>query len=136
MIGEKKRNNALGYLWFRKIRRSSWKKKKRNRNKSSSSSVTEMNELQVRVLDENYAIGYNNNNNYFYNEREKKKEDVASKIKISWRARACVRWQDCLHLLHQVKRRMSMLWWLGVCVCFFFSHFLSTFRLFVLLVTN
>jgi hypothetical protein len=42
-----------------------------------------MNELQVRVLDENYAIGYNNNNNYFYNEREKKKEDVASKIKIS-----------------------------------------------------
>jgi hypothetical protein len=40
-----------------------------------------MNELQVRVLDENDAIGYNNN--YFYYEREKKMEDVASKITIS-----------------------------------------------------
>jgi hypothetical protein len=42
-----------------------------------------MNEPQVRVLEENDAIGYNNNN-YFYYEREKKRgKDVASKITIS-----------------------------------------------------
>jgi hypothetical protein len=34
-----------------------------------------MNEPQVRVLEENDAIGYNNNN-YFYYEREKKEEKM------------------------------------------------------------
>lgn len=42
------------------------KRKKENRNKSSSLSLTEMNELQVRVLDENDANGYNNNNHFDY----------------------------------------------------------------------
>jgi hypothetical protein len=35
--------------------------------------ITEMNELQLRVLDENDAIGYNNNN-YFNYKREREKE--------------------------------------------------------------
>jgi hypothetical protein len=38
--------------------------------------VTEMNELQVRVLNEGDAIGYNNNSYYFSYKRGKKKKKM------------------------------------------------------------
>ena len=43
-----------------------------------------MNKLEVRVLEENDAIGYNNNN-FFYYEREEEddNDDEASKMTIS-----------------------------------------------------